>query len=190
MDTDKKNEKNERCLKMKALVQKFFLLSIVFVIGCSVNSDVASSRKLITQGDRYFSEGEIDKAIEVWKQALGYQQKAELYEKIVMAYIIKNQLSDAEVYVSKGLTYFPNNVNLFFNLALISFYNEDFNRARKNLDRVLEMNGYYRNAHFLKGLMYEKEGNIPAAKKEFVNELNVNPGSRRAWEKLRELKDE
>ncbi|MCM8776734.1 MAG: tetratricopeptide repeat protein [Candidatus Omnitrophica bacterium] len=176
---------------MKIILQKFLLLfTVVFVAGCSVNQGGAYSRKLIREGDRYFSEGEIDKAIELWQQALDYQQKPELYEKIVMAYIMRNQLSDAEEYISKGLTYFPNNVNLFFNLALINFYNDDFDRAKKNVDRVLEINGYYRDAHFLKGLMYEKEGDIPAAKREFVNELNVNPGSRRAWKKLRELKDE
>ncbi|MCM8830003.1 MAG: tetratricopeptide repeat protein [Candidatus Omnitrophica bacterium] len=176
---------------MKAILQKFLLLfTVVFVAGCSVNQSVSSSRKLTREGDRYFSEGKIDKAIELWQQALDYQQKPELYEKIVMAYITENRLSDAEVYISKGLTYFPNNVNLFFNLALINFYNNDFDRAKKHLDRVLEINKYYRDAHFLKGLMYEKKGDITAAKREFVNELNVNPGSRRAWKKLRELKDE
>ncbi|MCM8760189.1 MAG: tetratricopeptide repeat protein, partial [Candidatus Omnitrophica bacterium] len=154
-----------------------------------VNQEGAS-KELTSQGDKYFSQGKIDKAIELWQQALVYQQKAEMYEKIVMAYIMKNQLSDAEVYISKGLTYFPNNGNLCFNLALINFYNGNFDRAKKNLERVLEINGYYRDAHFLKGLIYEKEGDITSAKREFVNELNVNPGSRRAWEKLRELKDE
>ncbi|MCM8820769.1 MAG: hypothetical protein NC932_02315 [Candidatus Omnitrophica bacterium] len=176
---------------MKTILQKLLLLFIVvFVAGCSVNQGVSYSRKLTKEGDRCFSKGEIDKAIELWQKALDYQQKPELYEKIVMVYIMKNRLSDAEVYISKGLTYFPNNVNLFFNLALINFYNNDFDRAKKNVDRVLEINGYYRDAHFLKGLMYEKEGDITAAKREFVNELNVNPGSRRAWKKLRELKDE
>lgn len=192
MDTDKKNKKNGKYLKMKFLSVRtlLFFTLVIFAGGCSVNSDVASSQKLTREGDRYFSAGEIDKAIEVWIKALDYKQKADLYEKIVMAYIIKNQLPDAERWVLKGLTYFPNNVNLFFNLGLINFYNGNFESARRNLDRVLEMNGYYRDAHFLKGLMYEKEGKKADAKREYVRELNVNPGSRKAWKKLRELRDE
>ena len=170
-------------------ISLFFTL-VVFIGGCSVNSDVASSQKLTKEGDRYFSTGEIDKAIEVWIKAMGYKQKAELYEKIVMAYIIKHQLPEAERWALKGLTDFPDNVNLFFNLGLINFYNGEFEKARKNLDRVLKMNGYYRDAHFLKGLMYEKEGKRADAKREYVREINVNPGSRKAWEKLRELRDE
>ncbi|MDD3725698.1 MAG: hypothetical protein PHI44_00655 [Candidatus Ratteibacteria bacterium] len=176
---------------MKLSYELVLLLAMgIFMGGCSVGDDISLSHKLTEEGNRYFSTGEIDKAIEVWKEALNYKQKAEIYEMIVMAYIIKNQLSDAEVWTSKGLTYFPNNVNLVFNLALINFYNEDFDSARKNLDRVLEMNRYYRDVHFLKGLMYEKEGDVAAAKKEFVDEVNVNPGSRKAWSKLRELRDE
>lgn len=177
---------------MKVFLTKIplFFTLVFFTGGCSVNSDVASSQKLTREGDRYFSAGEIDKAIEVWIKALDYKQKAELYEKVVMAYIIKDQLPDAERWVLKGLTYFPNNVNLFFDLGLINFYNENFKEARRNLDRVLEMNGYYRDVHFLKGLMYEKEGNRDAAKKEYVKEINVNPGSRKAWKKIRELRDE
>jgi len=192
MDTCKKNKKNGKYLKMKTFLQKSFLLFtvIMFVGGCSINSDLSSSQKLIREGDRYFSEGEIEKAIGVWIKALNYKQKAELYEKIVMAYIIKNQLPDAERWVLKGLTYFPNNVNLFFDLGLISFYKEDFETARRNLDRVLEINRYYRDVHFLKGLMYEKEGKRVDAKREYVREVNVNPGSRKAWKKLRDLQDE
>lgn len=192
MDTYKKSKKNGKYRKMKVFltgIPLFFTL-VFFTGGCSVNSDVAYPQKLTREGDRYFSAGEIDKAIEVWIKALDYKQKAELYEKVVMAYIIKNQLPDAERWVLKGLTYFPNNVNLFFDLGLINFYNENFKEARRNLDRVLEMNGYYRDVHFLKGLMYEKEGNRYAAKKEYVKEINVNPGSRKAWKKIRELRDE
>jgi len=175
---------------MKILKLLLLTATMVFISNCSFKSTDVNFRELTREGDRYFSAGEIDKAIEVWIKALDYKQKAELYEKVVMAYIIKEQIPDAERWVLKGLTYFPNNVNLFFDLGLINFYNENFKEARKNLDRVLEMNGYYRDVHFLKGLMYEKEGNRDAAKREYVKEINVNPGSRKAWKKIRELRDE
>lgn len=187
MDIYKTLEKNTGYLKMRLLS----LVLIVFLAsGCSVNPNVSLARNLIKEGDTYFSTGEIDKSIEVWTKALKYGQTAEPYEKIVMSYIIKNQLDEAEKWVKTGLIYFPNNVNLSFDFALISFYKDDFFTARELADRVLKMNEYYRDAHYLKGLMYEAEGNILAAKREYVSEVNVNPGSRRAWTKLRELRDE
>ncbi|MCX8082000.1 MAG: hypothetical protein N3D17_01165 [bacterium] len=177
---------------MKLLLYKFYFSFIIIVLagGCSVSSDISSGQKLIKEGDIYFSKGEIDKAIGLWTEGLKYKQRAELYEKIVMAYIMKNQIPDAEKWVLEGLTYFPDNVNLFFDLALISFHNNDFKKARMAIDMVLRKNEYYRNAHLLKGMMYEKENNLSAAKREYINEVNINPGSTEAWKKLRELRDE
>lgn len=175
---------------MRTVLNKLLIFTVFLTGGCSVNENLSISYKLTREGDRYFSQGEIDKAVKLWIEVLNYNHKPELYERIVMAFIVKNQLSEAERWNLQGLTYFPNNVNLLFDLALINFYNKKFSEARMAIDKVLEINGYYRDAHFLKGLMYEEEGNISAAKKEYISEVNINPGSRRAWKKIRELKDE
>jgi len=172
----------------KALI--LFPLIILTLTGCFINSSFSSAIKKSSEGDRYFSSGDIDKAVEKWAEALEYKQNANLYEKIVTAKMVKNDLPEAEKWTCKGLTYFPNNVNLAFNLALIKFYGEDFTESMNILEKILRLNKYYPNAHFLKGLIYEKTGDGISARKEFISEININPGSKRAWQKLRGLKND
>jgi len=167
-----------------------FSMAIFCFTGCFINHPASSGIQESREGDEYFSSGNLDKAIEKWIESLNYKQNVTVYEKIVMAQIIKNDLIEAEIWIYRGLTYFPNNVNLAFNLALIMFYKEDFAGAMDNLEKVLDLNKYYPNAHFLKGLIYEKKGDGISARKEFVNEININPGSKRAWQKLRGLKND
>ncbi len=139
------------------------------------------------KGDELFAAGDADGAVNMWKEALAYRRNTELYEKIIMAQIVKNDLDQAEKWTVEGLTYFPNNVNLLFNNALVKFHKRDFTGAADGLNKVLDANGYYPNAHFLKGLIYEEQGDKTSARKEFVDEVNINPGSKAAWQKLRGL---
>jgi tetratricopeptide (TPR) repeat protein len=165
------------------------LIAIIILIntGCSIKSSLPEVEEKSKRGDEYFAAGDIDNAIEMWEKALQCKKTTVLYEKIVTVQIIKNDFSKAEKWTAEGLTYFPNSVNLIFNNALISFNKQDFVNAMHSLDRVLEINEYYPNAHFLKGLIYEKQGDAASARKEFINEVNINPGSKKAWQKLRGL---
>ncbi|MBN1444986.1 MAG: hypothetical protein JW957_02620 [Candidatus Omnitrophica bacterium] len=158
--------------------------------GCFINPSLSAGMKKSSEGDRLFSSGNLDGAVEKWTEALDYKQSANLYEKIITALVLKNDLSEAEEWTQKGLTYFPNNVNLAFNLALMRFYKEDLAGSMDALEAILGINAYYPNAHFLKGLIHEKEGDGASAKKEFIAEVNINPGSRRAWQKLRGFKND
>ncbi|MCD6407722.1 tetratricopeptide repeat protein, partial [bacterium] len=103
---------------------------------------------------------------------------------------IKGDFKEAENIIEDGLTYFPHCVNLIFNLALVKFYTGKYEKAMEELDRVLSINKYYPDAHYLKGIIYQEKGDLEKAKKEFINEININPGSKRAWKKLKEMKDE
>lgn len=188
MDIHKKNPQDERYFTMnvyKSLV--LFSVTVFFLTGCFVSPSLSDGRQKSRKGDELFAAGEVDGAAELWKEALNDKRSADLYGKIVMVQIIKNDFVQAEKWTLEGLTYFPNNVNLVFNNALINFHNKDFTSTLDNLDKVLEINRYYPNAHFLKGLIYEKQGDKTSARKEFVNEININPGSKGAWQKLRGL---
>ncbi len=174
------------------LHNKIVVLAVTgfFLSGCFANPSLSSAKKNSREGDRLFSSGKIDKAIEKWAESLEYKQNAGLYEKIITAVMLKNDLAEAKKWTCRGLTYFPNNVNLAFNLALIEFYGENLKGSLDALERVLNLNKYYPNAHFLKGLIYEKTGDKISARKEFVSEININPGSKGAWQKLRGSKND
>ena len=174
------------------LHKTIILLAVISFIlsGCFINPSLSAGMKKSSEGDRLFSSGNLDGAVEKWTEALDYKQNANLYEKIITVLMLKNDLSGAEKWTQKGLTYFPNNVNLAFNLALIKFYKEDLAGSMNALEGILDKNSCYPNAHFLKGLIYEKRGDAASAKEEFVAEVNINPGSRRAWQKLRGFKND
>jgi tetratricopeptide (TPR) repeat protein len=165
------------------------LISIIIFncTGCFFNPTLSEGEIKARQGDESFAAGDIDRAVKLWQESLNYQKDKGLYEKMAMALMVKNNLAEAEKWTLEGLTYFPNDVNLIFNNALINFHQEDFATAMDYLEKVLDINGYYPNAHFLKGLIYENNGDDASAKKEFVNEININPGSKGTWLKLRGL---
>ncbi len=166
----------------------FLVILIIFTCaGCFISSTIPEAEQKTRKGDEYFAAGDIDRAIEMWKKALNCKRTPVLYEKIVMVQIIKNDLAKAEEWTDEGLTYFPNSVNLIFDHALINFHKADLVSAMNSLNRVLECNEYYPDVHFLKGLIYEKQGDDVSARREFINEININPGSKKAWQKLRGL---
>lgn len=163
---------------------------MIFLLAGCIPEKEKKWKKLVKDADYYFSTGQPEKAFYCWIESLNYKKDISVYEKITAFLIIRNELKEAEKYVTSGLTYSPENVNLLFNLALIKFYLEEYEQAMKILDRVLEKNKYYPNVHYLKGLIYERENKIEQAKKEFIEELNVYPGSKKAWKKIKEMKDE
>jgi tetratricopeptide (TPR) repeat protein len=163
-----------------------FLLFWLFT-GCE-KKDLWKEK--VEKGDYYFVNRNIDMALKYWTESLQIKKDPLTYEKIVVSLIIKNKLNEAKKYALSGLTCFNDYDNLLFNLGLIEFYLGEYEEAMKKLDNLLVKNKYYPNAHYLKGLIYEKLGKFYEAKKEFIEEINVNPGSRKSWEKLREMKNE
>lgn len=188
LDIRQEDTQDERYFTMNTLKSAFlFLMLSLFIAGCSVNPYARETAKKSRKGDELFTAGDAEGAVRLWRECMGCGRSAELYEKIVMAYIVNNDFEPAEKWTDEGLTYFPNNVNLLFNYALVRFHRKDFPSAMENLDKVLKLNGCYPNAHFLKGLIFEEQGDKISARKEFVKEINLNPGSKGAWQKLRGL---
>ena len=110
------------------------------------------------------------------------------WERKVLEAMARNDLPTAGKQAKAGLTRFPNCVNLMFNCALIDSQLGNYEEALTYLDRVLaEQKGYFPNAHYLRGTIFEAQGDRERARTEFVAEVNKYPGSRRAWTKIKEL---
>jgi len=163
------------------------IFAIFIYIGIQFYNKNKNNPELL--GDKYFQHKEIEKAIEFWEKALKERNNKEIYEKIVVSYIIKNDLEEANKWANIGLTYFPNYVNLIFNLALVNFYQGKYSESIQLLDSVLEKDSYFPNAHYLKGLIFETIGEKQKAKQEYIKEVNVNPICQKAWEKIKNEKN-
>jgi len=169
----------------------FYIFSILFfLVSCTNNHEKRISIQLVKEGDILYSKGKIDEAIDKWKKALYFKKQSKIYEKIVVALIIKKKNKEAKKWVEEGLTYFPNCVNLIYNHAFLSVVDGKYDEAIKEIDRLLEINQYYPEAHFMKGMIFEKIGKKREAKAEYIKEVNINPGCKKAWKKIKEMKNE
>ncbi len=164
------------------------MLFLLFFIGCEKQN--SQWKEMVKKGDYYFANKNIDMALKYWINSLEIKKDALIYEKITASFIIKNDFKEGKKYAIEGLTYFGDCDNLLFNLGLIEFYLEEYENSLKTLDRLLKKNMYYPDAHYLKGIIFEKNGEFDKAKKEFIAEINVNPGSKKAWKKIKEIKNE
>lgn len=159
----------------------------VFLTGCFIFNPVnPEDEGKDKQGDIFFGSGDVDAAVKLWQESLDEKKTAEVYEKIIMAYFIKNDLETALKWAEEAISFFPANQNLMFNYALIKYHKKDYESALEGFNRLLAVNSGYPNAYLLKGLIYEEMGKTEEAKREFVNEVNMNPGSKKAWSKIRE----
>ena len=169
----------------------FYIFSILFfLVGCSNNYEKRMSVQLGKEGDILYSKGKIHEAIDKWEKALSFKKQSKIYEKIVVALIIKKENKEAKKWVEEGLTYFPNCVNLIYNHAFLNVLDGKYNEAIEEIDRLLEINPYYPEAHFMKGMIFEKIGKRKEAKKEYIKEVNINPGCKKAWKKIKEMQNE
>ncbi|MFN4227555.1 MAG: tetratricopeptide repeat protein [Candidatus Ratteibacteria bacterium] len=169
---------------------EFFLILIFFLNSCHTNNVERKWAEKVKIGDSYLVKNNIDMAIKYWIESLEFKKDLKTYEKIIASFIIKSDFNQAKKYTLDGLTYFKNNDNLLFNLGLVNFYLEEYEESLKAMDELIKKNKYYPNAHYIIGLIYEKKGDFAKAKKEFIEEVNINPGSRKAWQKIKEMKNE
>ncbi len=168
-----------------------WLIILIFLLNsCSSTNIEKKWAEKVKIGDFYLGENNIDMALKYWIESLELKRDLLTYQKIIASFIIKSDFNQAKKYTIDGLTYFRNNDNLLFNLGLVNFYLEEYEESLKTMNKLLTKNKYYPNAHYIMGLIYEKKGNYEKAKKEFIQEVNINPGSRKAWQKIKEMKNE
>ncbi|MCM8772438.1 MAG: tetratricopeptide repeat protein [candidate division WOR-3 bacterium] len=167
---------------------KFILFILILFSSCiKEKEEELLWKEKVRKGDYYFSCKNIDMALKFWIESLEYKKTPLIFEKIVASFIIKNDFENAKKYAKTGLTYFNKNDNLLFNLGLAQFFLGEYDDSLKTMDQLIRQNRYYPDAHYLKGMIYEKKGYSEEAKREYIEELNVNPGSKKAWRKIKEM---
>jgi len=138
-------------------------------------------------GYSYYKLGIYDKAISYLKEA------AKVSEKDVIHLFLAYSYKDSNMYESatEEFNYLIKKSNddaiieeSYSALAWIDFQEERLENARRYLEKVFELDERSANAHFWLGNIYEKEGDLIAARKQWRLTLKLNPKHIGAIEKL------
>lgn len=174
-------------------MKKLFLLAIIllslFLLFGGVRNRTKTPRHwqvLDGEADRAFQNYEIEKARRCWQRSIEKNPRnLKAYSKLGIAYMLIKEYDKAIDILRKGLSIDGENLGLNYNLALAYYYSGDNKRTLEQLEIVSELNSEYPEANYLKGLCLENMGRIEEARQAYIEELNNNPGSTRAWKKVR-----
>ncbi|HOJ40201.1 MAG TPA: tetratricopeptide repeat protein [bacterium] len=142
------------------------------------------------EAEKFFAEGNLQAAAASWEWLAAVRPSEDLYEKISVCYLCLGNKEQARKWLEKGLTKFPHCANLIFNLALLDYSERRHESALGLLNALVEKNPYFPEAYYLRGCIFEAQGRREEARKQFVEEINHNPGSKKTWQKLKELGNE
>jgi len=166
--------------------QKYYELAAKYMLK-SLDGGFADPQIYELLGYSYYKIGAFADAENYLKKAVARQPKdiARLYlaqtykdrgkyesARKELSYLIQNSADDAIVDESYAV------------LVWIDFQEERFDQARKNIEKILERNEDSAFAHFWLGNIYEKEGDLISARKEWRRTLRINPKHIGAIEKL------
>ena len=82
----------------------------------------------------------------------------------------------------------PFDVGVAFQLGLLYYQNDDFNRAQAELERAVSLNQNYSNARYFLGLIYDRRGDKQRAIKEFEQIEVFNPDNQEVKRVLANLR--
>ncbi len=180
-------------IKYIIMKKSFFLISISFLslvllVGWIRKKDNTFElwQALDKKGDTAFQNHEIEKACSYWRIANKKNKNSvQIYNKLGISYLLLKDNEKAIDILEKGLRIDNNNLGLNYNLGLAYYHSGDNEKALGQLEEVLELNSSYPEANYLRGLCLENIGRMKEAKAAYIEELNSNPGSRRAWKKVK-----
>ena len=136
-------------------------------------------------GDAYFANGDVQAAIDAWRQELDAQPSAELWSRIGIGEIARQRLDAARAAFEQALALDPERVDALVNLARLDAPN-DLHAALAMLDRAQALEPSRPGIRLVRAQLYMEAGDAESARTAFVDELNQNPSSPRAWMGLRE----
>jgi tetratricopeptide (TPR) repeat protein len=135
-----------------------------------------------------WKKGYQEKAISIWKNQISKKNDAESYQRLIEVLINSGRYEEAEKFNQIALSNYPDCANFLFYEAMVNFYKGNFEKSFHYTEKVISCNEYFPEVYLLRGLILEKTSNYQEAKKEFIKEINNNPGNRLAWAKLQESK--
>jgi tetratricopeptide (TPR) repeat protein len=136
-------------------------------------------------GDALFAEGDIAGAITAWREELEAGPSAELWSRIGIGEIARREIDCARDAFEQALAMDPQRVDALVNLARIDA-DKDLEGSIRRLNQAEELEPNRLGVRLVRAQVLLDAGDIEGARTAFVDELNINPSSPRAWMGLRE----
>lgn len=182
-------EKPRRAFPMPAIVLVGIAAGCVAVLVAGVVlTFVASPGAAAARtgaGDALFADGDVAGAIQAWRRELEAEPSAELWSRIGIGEIARNRIEDARGAFEQAVALDPDRVDALVNLARIDAPT-DLAGALAMLDRAQSLEPNRPGIRLVRAQIHFEAGDAESARNAFVDELNLNPSSPRAWMGLRE----
>jgi len=175
------------------MIRKDKVLTVFLLAGTIIPAMVMLTKVFpadVEKAEKFFAEGNLKEAVKCWEQQERIHPSPDLYEKISSCYLLLGDKKQARVWLEKGLINFARCGNLMFNMALLDYSEQRYESALALVDKLIKQNPYFPEVYYLKGCILQAQGKEEEARKQFVEEVNHNPGSKRTWQKLKEFKNE
>ncbi len=142
-------------------------------------------------GLNYAELGDYNKSIEYFGQALLIHESDTLLYNVAIQYYNCGQQDVAKQYLVRTIE-LSNNDDILLDshnlMAHIYLEEENYSAAKEELDSILEKNENYADAHYVLGVLYEKQGDLAKARSEWRKCLKLQVNHSGALNKMAELK--
>ncbi len=132
-----------------------------------------------------------EEAVLLWRQAL---QKApndvNLLVRLGVALSLLERYPQAQAILNRALEVEPNNPKVLYNIGLVYLRQNEDEKALRYLHQTLEKVDWYPEANYHIGLIYERRGLKDKAMESYIQEVNHNPVSAKAWQRIFALKQQ
>jgi tetratricopeptide (TPR) repeat protein len=156
-------------------------------LGKALNSGYTDDSLFEILGYCYFKLGDYDESINYMQRAKSVNPKDIVLLFLAYAYKNKGMYESAKNELDRLIKESNDDAILeeaFAALAWIDFQEERYGIAKTHLARVFELNENSAEAHYLYGNIFEKEGDLISARKEWRLALKIDPKHIGAIEKL------
>lgn len=186
-----------RTLLSEFVRNKWALTILIISVTGGISLVLLSYGKQFTPGIEYdriakdlYRQGKYEEAIREWEKVLEIDpEDSKTMNKIGMAYLESEQFDKAAQFYAVFCKICPHDLNLRYNLALTYFKQDRLQECGEELDKVQQANSLFPQVHYLRGLVYEKGGEVAQAEKEFIKEINMNPDCLGAWYKVKKYRE-
>ncbi|KKT76718.1 MAG: hypothetical protein UW72_C0002G0020 [Parcubacteria group bacterium GW2011_GWF2_44_7] len=118
----------------------------------------------------------VAKAEEAFKKALEVKSDyAPAAFNLALIYNLQGRIDEGIKEMSAAQTYSPEDIGITFQLGLLYYKKADWENARIQFERAINLDTSYSNARYFLGLIYDKLGNKAAAIEQFKKVEELNP---------------
>lgn len=164
------------------------LLIVAMNLGGDIESVINRSQNYTLLGTFYFGNGDYDKAIAEFHQALEIDPgNAQAYGSLGAAYGKAGKLADAEQTLTEALKYHPGSPTFHFNLGLVYMQSGRLPQARQHFEEAIKLDATSPRGYFGLAHVFEEQGHPDSAIAVYQTLLKYHPENQDARDQIQQL---